>query len=121
MNAKIQTKDSTTLHLPLLRSIARELTERTRSVNALQARLSAFESTRHIHQEDVAGLEAELMIERREIRHAHEELERLGYKVDHQDGGCLVLLDQDGKAALSTSLEEGSDESCPSTSLENAG
>lgn len=68
--------------LPLLRSIAGELAERTRRVEHLESMVSALEPTHAAHAEDLAVLRAELADERRAVRLVQEELHALGCSVD---------------------------------------
>ena|SRR5690349_17865049 len=68
--------------LPLVRSIGRELRERTRVIEALEVREARGERS--------AGLEAELSAQRRELRACEKELARLGYGIDADDPHRIV-------------------------------
>lgn len=75
---------------PLLRSIQHEITERIQRMSALEERLGAFESTRRIHAEEVATLEAELSTHRRELRRIEKELSRLGVPFDAENPRAIL-------------------------------
>lgn len=92
--------------IPLLRSISRELRERTEAIEALEERLEAFSSTRRIHEADVANIQAELMTQRRELRYAEQELERLGCSLDEKDGKRIVFQGQEGGFSFSWNLDD---------------
>ena len=68
--------------LPLLRAIGREVRERTRMIESLEARA--------VRGENSASLEAELSNERRELRSCEKELARLGYGIDADDPHRIV-------------------------------
>ena len=68
--------------MPLLRSIAFEIEERTGAIGHLQERVEALRPTRGKHLEEFARNEAELAEQRRELRHAVEELERLDCQIE---------------------------------------
>jgi len=68
--------------LPLLRAISREVRERTRVIEGLEAR--------EVRGERSAGLEAELSGQRRELRACEKELARLGYGIDADDPHRIV-------------------------------
>ena len=65
---------------PLLDSIGRELAERGARLTAVEGRIAALRSSPFFTAE-LGPLEAEAADLRRELRHCHEELERLGLSV----------------------------------------
>lgn len=65
---------------PLLDSIGRELAERGARVAELEAKLEELRQSPFL-AEELPELEGELALHRRELRHCHEELERLGCSV----------------------------------------
>lgn len=91
---------------PLLRSIAVEIKERTRSVRDLETRLQAFETTRHVHLDEVARIEADLSVHRRELRQAEKELHRLGWTVEDELPVRFVHRGRNGDADVSFELIE---------------
>jgi len=76
--------------LPLLRSITAEIRERTETIDALESALQELGKTRRT-RELRGDAEAKLSIERREIRVARRELERLGCVLD-EDHPLRVLI-----------------------------
>ena len=77
-----RTKEDPERTLPLLRAIGREVRERTRIIEALEARAVGGDNS--------VGLEAELSIQRRELRACEKELARLGYGIDADDPHRIV-------------------------------
>ena len=67
---------------PLLRSIAAELVSRSLAILDLEARLEATQELPGDHEREVGLLAADLANQRRELRHAENELRRLGWKRD---------------------------------------
>ena len=65
---------------PLLDSIGGELAERGARVAELEAKLEELRQSPFL-AEELPELESELALHRRELRHCHEELERLGCSV----------------------------------------
>jgi Uncharacterized conserved protein (DUF2203) len=65
---------------PLLRSIGRELVERTALTVELERRLAELRASPFFSDER-RGLEAELALQRRELRHCRAELQALGCSV----------------------------------------
>ena len=74
--------------LPLLRSITAEIRERSEAIDALEHELQELGGTRRERRGEV---EASLSIERRELRVARRELERLGCALD-EDHPLRVLI-----------------------------
>jgi len=70
--------------MPLLRSIDRELAERGRAVESLEARLRFIHGSpraARAHADEIGTLEAELSNQRRELRQISKEVRRLGLEV----------------------------------------
>ena len=78
----MRTKDDAERTLPLVRAIGREVRERTRVMEALEARA--------VRGDNSVGLEAELAMQRRELRSCEKELARLGYGIDADDPHRIV-------------------------------
>ena len=97
METKTQNPTNAERLVPLLRSIAREVKERTEAIQFLEARVESFQKSPHIHAEDLRLTEATLAIERRELRHVHEELGRLGCELD-EDNPQRILVAGEGQA-----------------------
>jgi hypothetical protein len=76
--------------LPLLRSITAELRERSETIDALERELSTLGMSRRT-RERRGDLEGALSVQRRELRVAHRELERLGCQLD-ADHPLRVLI-----------------------------
>lgn len=68
--------------LPLVRSIGREIEERTHTAAELVERLTKLSSDSQERRDEVNRLESELSTARRELRRAEKELERLGCALD---------------------------------------
>lgn len=77
--------------LPLLRTIQVEISERLNEITSLEARLAAFLPTRHVHERELARIEAELATQRRELRHISKELARLGVTFDPDHPHRIVM------------------------------
>ena len=76
--------------LPLLRSIGREASDRMREMRRIAGRIAVLFPRRRVHGEEIRRLESELSVQRRELRHARRELERLGCRLD--DGAEARIL-----------------------------
>ena len=68
--------------MPLLRSIAFEIEERTGTIGHIEERLHALGTTQNAHGEELRRRQAELAESRRELRRALEELEALGCQLE---------------------------------------
>lgn len=68
--------------LPLLSAITREIEEREASIGRLDEMIRALSISPKVHGDEIANLQAESAIEKRELRYALEELEDLGCEVD---------------------------------------
>ena len=82
MIQSLRTKEDSDRTLPLLRAIGREVRERTRIIESLEARA--------VLGEHGSALEAELSNQRRELRSCEKELARLGYVIDADDPHRIV-------------------------------
>ena len=82
MTQTMRTKDDAERTLPLVRAIGREVRERTRVLEALEARA--------VRGEQNVVLESELATQRRELRTCEKELARLGYGIDADDPHRIV-------------------------------
>ena len=67
--------------LPLLMSISREIEERCRSLAALEQEMEELDGTRPDGLTKLRRLTAEASVQRREMRHAFREIERLGCSI----------------------------------------
>ena len=83
--------------LPILRSIAREVHERIESIRSAEKRRESFLASRRVHAADLANVDAELAIHRRELRATEKELARLGCSLDVTDPR-RILVEQTGQA-----------------------
>jgi len=90
---------------PLLRSIQREITERSTRMRALEERLEAFASTARAHAEEIALLQSELSTHRRELRRIASELSHLGVTFDAEHPHSIVANVADGGGSA-RSLED---------------
>jgi hypothetical protein len=96
--------------VPLLRSIAAEITERNAAVAVLEQRLNLFsgaQSLRHpeVHA-DVQSIETDLAAQRRELRRVESELRGLGWTLDDSLPREMMLVGFDGTVGLSWRLED---------------
>ncbi len=82
--------------LPLLRSITAEIRERTETIDALESALQELGKTRRT-RELRGDAEAKLSTERREIRVARRELERLGCVLDEDHPLRVLIPGADGE------------------------
>lgn len=77
--------------LPLLRSVGREIRERSRTVGVLLHQLDDASRNERPLTDDGRSLQADLAIERRELRLAKRELTRLGCTLD-EDHPFRILI-----------------------------
>jgi len=89
---------------PFLRSIAVEIEERTRAIRGLEARIDALARKRRSNLGEIGRIEAELSVQRRELRMATEELQRLGWTVAEALPACFLHWDGEGDADLAYQL-----------------
>ena len=66
---------------PLLRSIAREMQERTRALNLLEHRMEMLAADPYPDRDETNNLVAEIATHKRELRQAEKELRNLGCSV----------------------------------------
>jgi len=79
--------------MPLVRSIGREIKDRTRAIQALEYR-------RAVSGGELAGsFDAELSMHRRELRQVTKELDRLGLSVDESDPLRILIPGASGSWA----------------------
>jgi hypothetical protein len=83
---------------PLLRSIAREIKERTRAILELEARLASLGGARRAHREEAVAFESQLSAHRRELHAVEKELGRLGWTRDEQHPYRLLMRTSSGLA-----------------------
>jgi hypothetical protein len=75
--------DLATKLVPLLRSITREMRERTHAIEHLEAKLrDALRKPPGTDPDGLAQVQAELATQKRELRHTRKDLERLGCVLD---------------------------------------
>ena len=106
MKRRTYLQDEAERMVPLLRSIGREIRQRSRSVQRLEKRLGALERRTAEDPAETQGLVAEIAVERREIRLAKKELERLGCSLDEQHPLRILIPSKEGAWAYEGHLEE---------------
>jgi hypothetical protein len=101
MHAREYTPDRAEQLVPMLRSIAREIDERTRSIERLESTLDtpAVATRGSQHSKELRGLEASLAHERRELRLAKRELSRFGCAMDEDHPLRILIPGEDGTLA----------------------
>lgn len=82
--------------LPLLRSIGREIRERSDAIDTLEERLATFSDARDEHREQITRMESELSLHRREQRRVERELAELGCNLD-ADHPLRILIPGKGE------------------------
>lgn len=92
--------------LPVLRSIARELRQRKAQIVTLEALRSAFTKSPKIHGSDLANTDAELSIQRRELRRVEKELELLGCRVEEGEPLRIALPGEGRTYTFSWELDQ---------------
>jgi len=80
---------------PLLRSIQREIVERCNALQAAEDMLDALSPVQDSHREDIASLQSEVSLHRRELRHVATELRLLGIDLEAEH----IRLQQRSRAA----------------------
>ena len=68
--------------LPLVRSIGREIRERSRAIDELEERLADLADERELHRDEIARTDSELSCHRRELRRVERELAEIGCNLD---------------------------------------
>lgn len=98
MHANKYTRERAERLVPILRSIAREIGERTRTIERLEGHLETSSSARAGSRPSTArrGLEASLAHERRELRLATQELGRFGCAMDGDHPLRVLIPGEDG-------------------------
>jgi len=87
--------------LPLVRSITREVRDRSRAIAVLEAQLESRGPEKHDGgRDEVARIEARLALARRELRQAEKELMRLGWIVERAEPMRLIYHSNEGAADL---------------------
>ena len=82
MSTKQHAMNDAERFLPLLRSVGREIRERTRAIDGLEEQLTTLSEDRALHHAAIAQVEAELSMQRRELRRVERELSDLGWSRD---------------------------------------
>ena len=83
--------------LPILRSIAREIGERTRAIEGLEESLESPTPARGRSARAPQGLSAELAHHRREFRFAKQELARFGCTLSEDRPLSILIPGEDGQ------------------------
>jgi DNA-binding transcriptional ArsR family regulator len=99
MDKTYERKDAERM-MPLVRSIGREIKERTRAIEALEQRHRAASG------ELDALFDAELSSQRRELRQVTNELERLGLSIDAKDPLRILIPGTGGSWAYEGQLDD---------------
>jgi hypothetical protein len=76
--------------LPLLRAIGRELQARTRAIEELERRAEVLSESQDSHPAELRLIEADLALQRRELRSTEKELGRLGFSIDADNPHRIV-------------------------------
>jgi DNA-binding transcriptional regulator/RsmH inhibitor MraZ len=105
MTAKRLNRDDADRMLPLLRSIGREIRERTKAVANLEEHLDALSINPNVHAQEVAQTEAQLSTHRRELRRCEREIHELGCNVDADDPLRILIPSTDGALAYEGKLD----------------
>lgn len=82
--------------VPLLKSITKEMDERLTRIRRLEALLESTENDQRARTSAELDLQAELATQRRELRLARKELERLGCVVDPAHPQRVLIPGSDG-------------------------
>ena len=93
--------------LPLLRSIAREMQERTRALNLLERRMEMLAEDPYPDRNEVNNLVAEIATHRRELRQVEKELRELGCSVVGTEPLTIRIPGQIGNGRLSFVWQQG--------------
>jgi hypothetical protein len=85
--------------VPLLRSIMSEVQERARAIARLERRREILTAAEGAYDRDnrLSEVESKLSIQRREVRLAMRDLERLGCAIDQTDPLRVLIPGRDGK------------------------
>src|SRR5262245_60206275 len=82
--------------VPLLRSMGREIRERSQVIDRLEEQLSSLSLQRDQHRPGIFQIESELALHRRELRRVERELEQLGCNLD-ADHPLRILIPGQGE------------------------
>jgi len=91
--------------MPLLRSIGREIRERTSVLARLEAQLS-LHTTRARRDAEVRALESQISLHRRELRRVNQELGHLGCDLDADHPLRILIPTPDGAWAYEGQLDD---------------
>jgi septal ring factor EnvC (AmiA/AmiB activator) len=105
MHSKRFNRDDAERMMPLLRSIGRELRERTRAVTALEEHLAALSVNSSVHAQEMSTAESNLSTQRRELRRCENELAQLGCNVDADHPLRILIPSIDGALAYESKLD----------------
>ena len=92
--------------VPLLRSIRREIRARLKEIEGLEERLEHAAPPTPGEPNDADDLRADLAVQRRELRCAERELERLGCKLDENHPLRILVPSAVGHWAVEGPLDE---------------
>jgi hypothetical protein len=101
MHAREYTPDRAEQLVPILRSIAREIDERTRTIERLEDTIDvpSTATRRSVRSIELRGREADLAHQRRELRLAKQELGRFGCAMDEDHPLRILIPGEDGTLA----------------------
>ena len=106
MNSQTNARGSAAGLLPMLRSIGREMKERNRAIEALDARLAALATTADAHRDEINSIESELSSHRRELRRVEKELKQLGCDIDESNPLRILVPSDEGSWAYEGGLDD---------------
>lgn len=92
--------------VPLLRSIGREIKNRLKAIEEIQKRIERLSRSPRKHEREILSLQADLAIQRREIRSSEKELERLGCSLDADHPLRILIPSPAGHWAFEDRLDE---------------
>jgi hypothetical protein len=115
MTSKQLNRDDAERMMPLLRSIGREIRERTKAIAALEENGAAPSIHPNLHamsdanvsaaNVDVATVESQLSLHRRELRRCERELKELGCNLDADHPLRILIPSTDGALAFEGKLD----------------
>jgi len=91
---------------PLLDSLVRELLEREEALVAIDARIAELRAS-PFYSSELRSLEADGAVHRRELRHCHAELERLGCSIVGKTPVTIRIPSRRGNAPRSLVWQPG--------------
>ena len=92
--------------VPLLRSIAGEISDRNQRMADLEARSAQLAGEPDGARDELHLVQSELALHTRELRRAEKELARLGWRLDPDDALRLMRANSGGAAGLSRRPED---------------